>query len=472
VRGDGEELVTRPHGRLGLVVEARVLDGEGHPVGQVLGHHQVGVVEGGPAGPAPEGDHPQRPLAGGQRRDQGRAGPHLGQQGAHLVAPAPAPGGPVDERPHHRGVAAGQHQAHGRAGIVGGGLAQAAQRLDPGGVGVGQPHLGQPLLVGAVQGAPVGVLLHRQPGHLGQRLLVVQRREQGLAGRGQEALAHLALLERGDVLDDGDEAARLAGGAAQEGDGDVHPDHPPVLVQAAGLPPVGLGAAAQDLPQRHHVAGHVPRIADVLQALLPQLLPGVAEDLAEARVHAQELPVGGGVGDAHPGLVEGGLEDRLAVAQGLLAPLPLGRPQGLLLAADAQGLAEQVDEHRHLGPDDVGVERLDQVVDRAHRVAAVDEVEIGPVGGQEQDGDVLRGLALAHEGRGLEAVHGGHHHVQQDAGELLAQQQAQGLAARLGGDDAVVGALQDPGEREQVLPVVVDHQDGDLLGLRRVAAHD
>ena len=77
--------------------------------------------------------------------------------------------------------------------------------------------------------------------------------------------------------------------------------------------------------------------------------------------------------DADRGLLEGDVVFLGALAQRQLGPHSFRRSQLLLLALDLAGLAKQVDEHRDLGLDDVGIDRLDQVVDRADRVALIDQ---------------------------------------------------------------------------------------------------
>ena len=57
-------------------------------------------------------------------------------------------------------------------------------------------------LVDELDGAPVGDLGDRQPGHVAQRLLVVERRHQRLGGAREEPVAQLGDPLARDVLDD------------------------------------------------------------------------------------------------------------------------------------------------------------------------------------------------------------------------------------------------------------------------------
>ena len=83
-------------------------------------------------------------------------------------------------------------------------------------------------------------------------------------------------------------------------------------------------------------------------------------------------------------------------------------------AASSLRLLVQLDEDAHLGPQHPGVERLRQVVDGAGGVAAEGLVRLAVDRGQEDDRDVPRPLAALDVRRGLEAVHAGHLHVEQD----------------------------------------------------------
>jgi hypothetical protein len=122
-----------------------------------------------------------------------------------------------------------------------------------------------------------------------------------------------------------------------------------------------------------------------------------------------------------------------------------------------------------LRAEDVGVERLDQVVDRAVRVAAEDVDSVAVHRGDEDDRDVAAARVLLDEAGGLEAVHVRHLHVQQDEGELAVKDLAQRLDARSGHDQLVAQRRQDRFQRHQVGRVIVDDQNaGARLDRRRV----
>ena len=133
-------------------------------------------------------------------------------------------------------------------------------------------------------------------------------------------------------------------------------------------------------------------------------------------------------------------EQRLAAAQ-LDRPLP------------------QVDEDRDLRPEDLRVERLHQVVHGARLVAPEDVLGVLGDRRQEEDRDGARPLSLLDQLGGLEAVEPGHLDVQQDRREVVVEEVAERLLARVRADELRPERLQDRLERQQVLGPVVDEQD-------------
>ena len=124
------------------------------------------------------------------------------------------------------------------------------------------------------------------------------------------------------------------------------------------------------------------------------------------------------------------------------------RSLGLLLARLERGqlghaLAHEIelDEHRDLGAQDVGVERLGQVVDGASLIRARHELLVGLHRGQEDDRHAARLAAVADHLRRLEPVHARHGDVEQNDGELLLERRLQGVVARLRRYDALAERL-------------------------------
>ncbi len=121
------------------------------------------------------------------------------------------------------------------------------------------------------------------------------------------------------------------------------------------------------------------------------------------------------------------------------------------------GLGEQVDEHRDLGAKHDRIDRLEHIVDRAHRIAAHQMLGFLVDRRQEDDRDALGLLARADDLGGLVAVHPGHVDVEQDDRELAPEQLAQRFLARIG-DDHLADFLEHGRDREQVALVIVDDQ--------------
>jgi hypothetical protein len=170
------------------------------------------------------------------------------------------------------------------------------------------------------------------------------------------------------------------------------------------------------------------------------------------------------------------LDDRalalLGEPQFLLDPEPLGIgaeigvEQGLLLPRLALDLAahrEQVDEHRHLRAQHDRLDRLEHIVDRAHRIAADEMLGLLVDRRQEDDRDALGLLAVADDLGGLVAVHAGHVDVEQDDRELVLEEVAQRLLAgpRL---DHLADILEHGADGEKVALVIVDDEDARPLG--------
>src|SRR4051794_34060664 len=180
---------------------------------------------------------------------------------------------------------------------------------------------------------------------------------------------------------------------------------------------------------------------DELPRLLADELGGrVAEQHAERAVHIEKAAVE--IDEADP--------DRCVRERRAETLLRLGKLRVLLV---------EVDEHAHLRAQHVRVERLKEVVDGADRVAAEDLLALLVDGGQEDDRDVLRALALLDQLGGLESVHPRHLDVEQNHGEVVVQQAAQRLLARGRAHGPQAERLQHRLEGQQVLGLVVDEQD-------------
>ena len=157
--------------------------------------------------------------------------------------------------------------------------------------------------------------------------------------------------------------------------------------------------------------------------------------------------------DRDDGVFSGGIE-HTAQEQRALRQL-FGLPPDFLR------FPEQLDEDRDLRPQDLRFEGLEDVIDGAQRVAAGDVGLALDGRGEEDDRRVARLLPVADERGGLEAVHAGHVHVQEDDREVLLEQMHQRLRAGAGVPQRPPFTREHGFQREQVLRFVVDEQDLD-----------
>ena len=111
----------------------------------------------------------------------------------------------------------------------------------------------------------------------------------------------------------------------------------------------------------------------------------------------------------------------------------------------------QFHEDADLRPEDLRHERLRHVIDRAQVVAAAHVLFAAAQRGEENDRREARPLALPDERGGLEAVHLRHHDVEKDHGEVVIEQVAQRLPARLGLDHLLPQRLQNGARGEKIL---------------------
>src|SRR5207302_10030343 len=108
----------------------------------------------------------------------------------------------------------------------------------------------------------------------------------------------------GGVLQDGDDGSGSTRRVAPERDDLVDPDQRAILADEALLQRVTGLLAPQKWEELLEAGGPIIGVRDVLPSLLQQLLGGVADDLAELRVDAQEAALEITVGDAAPRVLE------------------------------------------------------------------------------------------------------------------------------------------------------------------------
>ena len=109
----------------------------------------------------------------------------------------------------------------------------------------------------------------------------------------------------------------------------------------------------------------------------------------------------------------------------------------LRLPSELQVLTVQIDEHRDLRPQHIRIEGLEQVVDRACRVAAKDVFLLLRDRRQEDDRNRARLCALLDQCCSFEPVETRHLRIEQDHGDLLYEEAAKGLLAGVGEDEVL-----------------------------------
>ena len=123
--------------------------------------------------------------------------------------------------------------------------------------------------------------------------------------------------------------------------------------------------------------------------------------------------------------------------QRLLRRLPLGdlAPEQFVRLRDRPPSPVEIDEHRDLRLEDVAVDRLGQIVDRAAVVAAQHVALVQHVRREKQDRDVARPPPLLDDLGELQAAHPRHLDVEDDRGELLIEQREQRFVGRVRGHE-------------------------------------
>ena len=122
---------------------------------------------------------------------------------------------------------------------------------------------------------------------------------------------------------------------APERDGLVDPDERAILADEALLQRVTGLLAPQEWEELLEAGRQIIGMRDVLPGLLEQLLAGVADDLAELLVDAQEAALEITVGDADPRVLERAAEPLLALPQGILRSSAV-QQDGHLVRGDAE----------------------------------------------------------------------------------------------------------------------------------------
>ena len=133
-------------------------------------------------------------------------------------------------------------------------------------------------------------------------------------------------------------------------------------------------------------------------------------------------------------------------------------PQRVRMSLHLRRSAKELDEDRHLGAQDLGHDRSQDVVHRLERIPPRN-VRLVAEGSDEDDGRVLRPRSFPDEGCRLEPVQNRHAHVEQDDGEVLREETPERLLPGAGLDDVDAEIEEDRLERDELVRAVVDDQD-------------
>jgi len=183
----------------------------------------------------------------------------------------------------------------------------------------------------------------------------------------------LGPLAFGDILDHRNKIFRqVARCSTNHRDGEIDPDYRAVLSDIPFFHAVGIDFAGQDAADVGHIEFEVVGMGDILEGLLQQFLPAVADDVAQLLVDSQPASIRRHMGDANRRLLESGPESLFIflqfaerqdtaesvgqppadlVEKALLFVAPNPRT-GTLMHAERPGLAHARENgNKHLGAD-------------------------------------------------------------------------------------------------------------------------
>ena len=310
-----------------------------------------------------------------------------------------------------------------------------------------------------VDGAPVRDLGNGKPRDGLQRAPIVERAGEHLAGAQQEVLRLLGSLLCVDLGRGPDPEFDLARVVAERDGSTEVPAVAPVFGAEAVLDLEHFAAGERPAPQRQR-ALEVLRMNDA-DPLVSLWRPGF-----EARVLVPAAVVVGGlaVRTRGPDDLRHRVGERAVPVLALTArrsELALSHQLGPALQLHV--LAVEIDEHRDLRTQDLRVERLEEIVDCAGRIAAKNVMLLLRDRGEEDDRDRTRLLPLSDQPGSLEAVELGHLDVEQDHGDVVQEQPAERLLAGPREDEILAERLEDRLQRDEVLMLVVDKEDVRLV---------
>ncbi len=127
------------------------------------------------------------------------------------------------------------------------------------------------------------------------------------------------------------------------------------------------------------------------------------------------------------------------------------------LLLDLLVLLEEFDKDGHLRSENFGIDRLDDVIYRAQRIAAAEMTDTGAVRRQKDNRNVARFFPAANQFSCLQTIDARHVDIQQHHRHVVIEEITQRIFARGRADQNSVRRLQDRLERQQIGGAVVDH---------------
>jgi len=120
--------------------------------------------------------------------------------------------------------------------------------------------------------------------------------------------------------------------------------------------------------------------------------------------------------------------DRKPLSLPFLFPLALAQQINLFgLSPDLFGLFIKIDEDPDLGPQNISINRFDQVIDRPKRIATRDLRLLPAHSRQENDGCIARSRTLTNDCGNVEPIHSRQAHIENNYGKIALEQFAKGL---------------------------------------------
>lgn len=143
----------------------------------------------------------------------------------------------------------------------------------------------------------------------------------------------------------------------------------------------------------------------------------------------------------------------------------------IALRDDLPPLVVEVEEHIGLGPQDIGLDRLLDEIDRSGFIATEAPRDARSAGGNKDDRDVTRPVVRAHDLGKFEAIHARHLDVEECEGIVMDQHELERFFAAFGGVEVEPVALEKRSQRKQVFFEIIDQQEPDrVVGWRHCAA--